>query len=170
MKSTRQIDFFRQRAPVVAEALIGDIFQYEQYQGIITETEAYMGKNDPASHAHRGQTKRNTPMFGSPGISYIYLIYGMHHCFNIVTQNKGEPGAILIRGIYLIHPYKKLLSGPGRLCKALDITLSQNNLPWSSPSRCILKGPSPSIEKSTRIGIKKGQDLLWRFHTDNYVC
>lgn len=85
----------------------------------IVETEAYHGPYDRASHAHPGRTPRNAPMFGAPGHAYVYLIYGMWHCLNLVTMRDGYPAAVLLRAVALADP--KAGAGPGRLCRALDV-------------------------------------------------
>lgn len=89
----------------------------------ITETEAYIGERDKASHASRGRTQRTETMFLNGGYAYVYLIYGMHWCFNIVTEHEGFPSAVLIRGIEINGQH---ISGPGRTCKALNIDKNLN--------------------------------------------
>jgi DNA-3-methyladenine glycosylase len=93
---------------------------------MITETEAYKGFADRASHASRGKTKRNAPMFGPPGTIYIYLVYGMHYMLNIVTEREEYPAAVLIRGARRLDT-GELLDGPGKLTRALKITRALNN-------------------------------------------
>jgi DNA-3-methyladenine glycosylase len=147
----------------------------------ITETEAYKGKDDPASHACRGITPRNRLMFGNTGILYVYLIYGMYHCMNIIAHEPGEAGAVLIRagqaidGIELIRQNrpgvadKQLLNGPGKLAKGLDIDLKWNGynlLRVDDPDDCLFleyRKREGSVRCTPRIGISKGTDLPWRF-------
>jgi DNA-3-methyladenine glycosylase len=94
--------------------------------GKIVETEAYLGPYDLASHTSKGKTKRNGVMFGPIGHAYVYLIYGMHHCLNVVTGKKGDGAAVLIRAVEPIENGKGKTSGPGLLCRAFHITLRQN--------------------------------------------
>lgn len=133
---------FYERDPVtVARALLGQrlvrMLNGQRLSGLICETEAYAGADDPASHAYR-RTPRSAIMFGPPGMAYVYFIYGMHHCLNAVTGCDDHPGAVLIRGIVpaegseTIHRQRPgvadrhLADGPGKLCQALGITLAQN--------------------------------------------
>ena len=88
---------------------------------MISETEAYCGPRDLASHASRGKTPRTAIMFGSAGYAYIYLIYGMYYCLNIVTEQKNYPAAVLIRGLYVKGLDYKKTSGPGKICKIMKI-------------------------------------------------
>ncbi|MCV3769808.1 MAG: DNA-3-methyladenine glycosylase, partial [Wolbachia pipientis] len=105
--------FYEQPTLIVAGELLGKILKFSSFSGIITEVEAYIGTNDPACHAALGYTNRTSVMFGTPGFSYVYIIYGIYYCFNIVTEIKGFPAAVLIRGIKLIEPIEKKLNGPG---------------------------------------------------------
>jgi 3-methyladenine DNA glycosylase Mpg len=90
--------FFEQTTPMVAQALLGQRLVVNRQVAVITETEAYRGEDDPASHAFKGPTPRAKIMFGPAAMTYVYLIYGMHHCLNIVTEPTGQAGAVLIRG------------------------------------------------------------------------
>src|SRR2546430_489923 len=94
--------FFVRPTLQVAEELLGKLLVFNNQRGLITETEAYIGQDDPACHAARGMTPRTQVMFGPPGFSYVYFIYGMYHCFNVVTEPEGFPAAVLIRGIKLL--------------------------------------------------------------------
>lgn len=107
-------DFFIKPTLTVAKNLLGTILVYDRGSFCITEVEAYDGFEDKASHASRGRTKRNAPMFGPPGFFYVYLVYGMHWMLNVVTGPKEYPAAILIRGVEDLH-------GPARLTKTLGI-------------------------------------------------
>src|SRR5271170_2047520 len=91
--------FFLRPTVQVAQDLLGKRLIFQNFSGIITETEAYHQNNDPACHAYRGKTPRNAPMFGPAGHSYVYFIYGMYHCLNIVTEPEGVAAAVLIRGL-----------------------------------------------------------------------
>ena len=125
--------------------------------GIITEVEAYLGATDKACHAYQNRrTKRTEPMFARGGTTYVYLCYGMHHLFNIVTHSEGTPHAILIRSI-------DTATGPGRLTKALGITTSHTGLSLKKPGIWLEDhGHKPTqIQTSPRIGIDyAGDDAL----------
>lgn len=145
--------------------------------GIIVETEAYLS-NDPACHAYRKKNARNAAMFEGAGVSYVYLIYGMYHCFNIVSGDKGIGEAVLVRalepvdGIELMQKrrgttqLKNLCSGPAKLVKAMGITPEFNFLPiYEDEFYCIPpKDENFEIVTTTRIGITQGADLLYRFY------
>lgn len=109
--------FYEQSSLTVAGKLLGKKLLFNQHQGIITETEAYIGQDDPAAHSARGYTKRTSVMFGSPGFSYVYFIYGMYYCLNVVTEQEGFPAAVLIRGIVLLSENKPntIINGPGKI-------------------------------------------------------
>lgn len=151
--------------------------------GVITETEAYAGQNDKACHAHLGRfTKRTSVMYESGGIAYIYLCYGIHHLFNIVTNTKGNADAILIRAfepnLGIDHMLKRrdkpkldktLTSGPGNVSQALGLNKNHNKKSVCSDEIWIEKTDNPSIEiiESTRIGIDYAEEdakLPWRFY------
>lgn len=148
--------------------------------GKIVETEIYH-ENDPASHSCNGRTKRTGVMFGPPGFSYIYLVYGMYHCFNIVCGKRGEGSAILIRalepvkGINIMKKYRNtsdvgnLTNGPGKLCQALHLTRRENDMDLlNKKSPVYLKFndqiPKDNIVNVTRIGISKAKDRKYRFY------
>ena len=146
--------------------------------GIITETEAYRGKDDPASHAAIKMTNRNKVMFGHAGMSYVYFTYGNHFMLNAVAKNeKNNAGAVLIRsiepqeGIKLMIKNRKtsiisnLTNGPGKLTQAMNITKEQNNIDLTKKSPVfITDGIRPKkILKKSRIGITKGTEKLWNF-------
>ncbi len=145
----------------------------------IVEVEAYKGRDDPASHAHRGPTPRNAPMFGEPGHAYIYFTYGNHYCLNITTQETGTPGAVLIRavepvkGLFAMRRLRpnvsdlELTNGPGKLTKALGIgkALNQTDMTEHGPLYVIESGAQGlKISRSRRIGIRHGTDRMWRFY------
>ena len=155
-------EFFAQHTVDVAQKLLGKSLIYGPYKGVITETEAYRGQDDAASHAHRGPTKRSKIMFGLPGIVYVYMIYGIYYCLNIVTEQECVPGAVLIRGL-LLPDY--CLNGPGKLCRHLGITTAQNGVDITLGSDLYIESTDEVVDfKSTeRIGIKKATDKLWRF-------
>lgn len=158
-------DFFSRSCPEVARDLLGQKLIFKDFIGIITETESYRNIDDPASHAHRGPTPRAGIMFGKPGISYVYFIYGMYYCLNIVTEEEGSASAVLIRGLKLVSPTVKLLNGPGKLCRELSIDKTHNNIDLITQNDFyIAKGDVVSeFDITPRIGIKTGLDKLWRF-------
>lgn len=158
-------NFFNQSCVEVAKDLLGQILVFGEYQGIITETESYRGADDPASHAYRGATPRAKIMFGTPGLSYIYLIYGMYFCLNIVTEAEGSASAVLIRGMKLIKPYSKILDGPGKICRELFITKAHNNIDITKDNNFYIakNDKIKEFDITARIGIKVGIDKLWRF-------
>lgn len=138
----------------------------------IVETEAYT-QDDPACHAFKGCTGRAATLFKAPGLAYVYLIYGMYHCLNVVTEPEGQAGAVLFRGLEVVKaPPGTALNtkGPGRLCKALGITKAQHNerpLTETNPTLFLAEGtPVSESERviATRIGISAAQDYPWRFY------
>lgn len=120
--------FFRKPTLRVAKNLLGKTlvrkWRGRIIKGTVTETEAYVGPEDRASHASRGRTKRTEVMFGEPGTIYVYLIYGMYYCLNIVTEEKDYPAAVLIRGVRIKN---QELSGPGKVTKYFYIDKSLNH-------------------------------------------
>ena len=158
-------DFFERHTVDVAQDLLGKVLVFNGFKGIISETEAYRGTDDPASHAHRGPTTRSRIMFEIPGISYIYLIYGMYYCLNVVTEKTGDPGAVLIRGLHLLMPAPLFLNGPGKICRQLKLTKEHHQIDLiTSPTFYIADAPKVHIFQETkRIGIQRGIDKHWRF-------
>lgn len=122
--------YFNRPTLKVARSLMGKyvVRQTEQgaMTGLIVEVEAYVGPHDLACHASRGRTRRTDVLFGPPGIAYVYLIYGMYHCLNVVTEREGFPAAILIRAVEHRDAPSTLIDGPGRVCRAFHIDLSWN--------------------------------------------
>ena len=161
--------FFENNTLTVAKELLGKTLVFNNHQGIITETEAYIGENDPACHAAKGRTKRTEVMYGEAGFSYIYLIYGMYYCFNVVTEQKDFPAAVLIRGVKLKS--EQPLDGPGKLCKYLGITTEHNKIDLTKSIYFYIKDnnkhqthkKSLDFIQTPRIGIKVGTEQLWRF-------
>jgi DNA-3-methyladenine glycosylase len=169
--------FFNQSTVSLAKALLGKTLVFGNLQGIIVETEAYLYKDDPGCHASRGITPRNAPMFGPAGNTYVYLIYGMYHCLNIVSGKEGEGEAVLIRalepvqGIPLMQKRRNtkklenLCSGPGKLTQAFGITRKHNNLSLLTGNMRIHDNHTkPKIHTTTRIGLSTGKDLKLRFY------
>lgn len=157
--------FYERDTLCVAKDLLGKVLKLADYFGVINEVEAYVGQDDPACHAARGYTPRTAVMFGTAGFSYVYLIYGMYHCLNIVTEREGFPAAVLIRGIDLYKPTVISLDGPGKLCKKLNITKNNNQIDLTqSHDFCVYNSTiQPEYMATPRIGIKVGTDKLWRF-------
>jgi len=144
-------------------------------EGIIVETEAYLGERDLGCHSARGRTPRTEPMYGPPGRAYVYLIYGMYHCLNAVTRGEGEPEAVLVRAVRPKRGEKQmsanrvtrsgrtpdgvaLTNGPGKLCQAFEIDLSLNNADLcKSENPLIITGghqpPDEKIRTGPRVGI-----------------
>jgi len=147
--------FFNRPTLIVTRELIGKFLVRRvgkrKIAVMITETEAYDGFKDKASHAHRGQTPRNTPMFGEAGVCYVYFTYGMHWMLNIVTREKGYPAAVLIRGAGE-HV------GPARLTRGLSITKLLNGMPLAQKSgiwiedRGIVINPR-NVKRTPRVGV-----------------
>lgn len=135
--------------------------------GIIVETEAYT-QDDPACHAYRGKTPRAITLFKKPGIAYVYFIYGMYHCFNVITEPEETAGAVLIRALEPIE-MDLATSGPAKLCKELQITRELNEADLTCKDSPIwlekgIKVAKNKIHTTTRIGIKQAADYPWRFY------
>jgi DNA-3-methyladenine glycosylase len=171
-------EFFAQDPVVVARALIGTVMvvahRDQPLRAHITETEAYAGARDPASHAHRGPTPRTQIMFGPAGYVYVYKSYGIHWCINIVTGAPGVASAVLLRGALTLEGDSTLanMNGPGLLTRSLEITGADNGLDvCQEPAGRIYflsraRGERWRVGQSTRIGISKGTDLPWRFFAE----
>jgi DNA-3-methyladenine glycosylase len=125
----------------------------------ITEVEAYTA-DDPASHSFRGVTRRTAPMFGPPGRWYVYLVYGIHHCLNVVTGADGDGQAVLLRSVVVGGIPSARTRGPGRLCKELGVDLSWNHRPVELFDD---GGVPPGILVTPRIGITKAADWPRRY-------
>ncbi len=175
--------FFRRSTIEIARNLLGKYIVLGELAGKIVETEAYL-KDDSASHSFKGKTKRNLPMFGPPGYSYVYFTYGMHYCFNVVTNKKGIGEAVLIRAVEpisgiekmksarKISDIKNLCNGPAKFTKAFGIDISHNNINLLNKNSKIrllfpVKEEKLKIAQTTRIGIKKSQKLPYRFYIKN---
>ena len=167
--------FYERPTLEVAEDVIGKYIVFENYgsrkSARIVEVEAYIGEDDPACHASRGMTKRNALMYGRGGFAYVYFIYGMYHCLNFVTESRGFPAAILLRAAEPCEGFdfsqdsaKKILSGPGKFCRAFEINLGHNGLDLTNgPLYLQDRGTGANIAKTPRIGISTAKSHLWRF-------
>jgi DNA-3-methyladenine glycosylase len=183
------VDFYRRPTLDVARDLLGKVLVYKARTGTaagaIVEVEAYIGEDDPACHAAAGPTERNAPLYGPPGRAYVYLNYGLHDMMNAVTEDIGQPAAVLIRalepleGLALMRrrrsraPWRKgkapvedheLCRGPGNLCRAMGITLEDS-------TRSLSRGPLTIHDRGiavgeivwdSRIGIRVGTEHQWR--------
>lgn len=168
----------------VARDLLGKVLVHRTPDGVaagmIVETEGYIGEDDPACHAAPGPTGRNAPLYGPPGIAYVYLNYGIHYLVNAVTEAEGHPAAVLIRALHPVEGLalmrtrrapdgrhiddQDLCRGPGNLTRALGITLTGNLLDLTS-SRLSIEDrrlPPAKVSWGPRIGIQVGVDKPWR--------
>jgi len=171
--------FYERDTVTVARELLGKILVHGRTSGLIVETEAYIGGDDLASHSARGITNRTRVIFGAPGHAYVYFIYGMYECLNLVAEPEGTPGCVLIRAAEpltgvnamkkrrpnarLVH---KLASGPGNLTRAFGITRAQNGVDVTRGSLVLRewkKTPAIDVEVTPRIGIRQCADLPLRF-------
>lgn len=160
---------------MVARELLGKLLVRKvggrERVGRIVEVEAYAGPDDQASHARRGPTPRARIMFGRAGLAYVYLIYGMHDCLNVVVDREGFPAAVLVRGVEAVSGLDGArLDGPAKLTKALAIDRTQNGLDLVRSRELFLAddgAPPPQVETSPRIGVDyAGPDWAsrpWRF-------
>lgn len=186
--------FFRRDTTLVARELLGMrlcrlLPDGSRQSGLIVETEAYLGKTDPACHTYGGrQTPRTATMYAAGGIAYVYLIYGMYYCLNAVTREAGEPEAVLIRALApeegmaawkAAYPRLKphqWLSGPGRLCRAMGIDKSLNGVSLRSDALWIERGSAVAEEDivaAPRIGVDYAGDAAqWplRFYVREHVA
>ena len=178
--------FYRRDTLTVAPSLLGKFLVRrlgdETLAGRIVEVEAYVGFHDTASHASRGKTPRNAVMFGTPGLAYVYFIYGMYHCLNVVTEGEGYPAAILIRalepvmGIETMRALRggvrerQIANGPGKLCQALAIDRRFNGQDLTREDDLyIAAGEQVAPDRictSPRVGVRGDEKALqapWRF-------
>ena len=184
--------FYARPTLTVARDLIGKVLVHRSPAGVtsgrIVEVEAYIGEDDPACHAAPGPTRRNEPLYGEPGHVYVYFNYGMHEMFNVVTERRGKPAAILVRALEPLDglevmeqrrlaaggrqpaaprraiPPGHLCRGPGNLARAMGITLADNRLDLCGPELFIEdRGLDVGqVAWSPRIGIRVGADRPWR--------
>lgn len=201
MKKLEQ-EFYLRSAILVAKDLLGKYIVKEDKNGIIsgmiTECEAYMGINDKASHSYKGKiTKRNKTMFHEGGCAYVYMIYGMYYCINVVTEKEDVPEAVLIRAVQPLvgldimsnnrygRDYEELnkkeiinlTNGPGKLCKAFDITKVNDGNDLCDGKIYISENENEEQKKlevisAPRIGIdyaEEAKNYLWRFFIKNNI-
>lgn len=179
--------FYTRETLTVAEGSLGkQLVRYtnnSRLVGKIVEVEAYRGSDDPGSHAYRRMTARNRLMFGKGGFAYVYFTYGMHYCFNVVTERENVPGAVLIRALEPISGIEtmqknretenvlNLTNGPAKLTKAMNITKKQNGLDLTRSKELFICEPKVKekfeVVSTKRIGIKGGADKPWRFYIKN---
>jgi DNA-3-methyladenine glycosylase len=180
-------DFLAGDCAEVARGLLGCLLRStldgEIVEGVVVETEAYIGPDDPASHAAEriGKTPRNACMFGPAGMAYVYRSYGVHWCLNVVTGEEGYPAAVLIRGLDPVVGGEVALrrrggrepigAGPGRLCQALGVTGAENGHDLSLPPLELLQGwqmADVDVAVSGRVGIRHAADWPLRFYLPGY--
>jgi len=160
-------EFFTKNTLYVAKNLIWKIIQIQNKKAIIYEIEAYMWKDDEASHAFCWITQRNFPMFEEWWNTYVYLIYGIHYCLNITTDKKWNPWAVLIRWIKLENGI--LLDGPWKITRYFWIKKEHNNLDITNTDSFIKifdNNEKYNIKRTYRVWIKKALDKKWRFIID----
>jgi len=164
-------DFYNRNTIEVAKDLLGCKLSRKLgnrvLSGIIVEVEAYT-QEDPACHAFRGKTPRSATLFKQPGIAYVYFIYGMYHCVNVVTEEYDRAGAVLIRALEPVAPVENT-NGPGKLCRALQITKELNEADVTSKDSDLyieegITVPENRIVTAVRIGIKQACEYPWRFY------
>lgn len=154
--------FYDRETETVARELLGKLLAHRVGKvlrvGRIVETEAYLGPHDLASHSSRGRTARTEVMFGPPGHAYVYLIYGVHHCLNVVTQAEGHAAAVLIRALEPVRNLEGSTKGPGLLCRAMGIDRRLNGHDLVSEDLFIAPpGPGeaepPEVVARPRVGV-----------------
>jgi DNA-3-methyladenine glycosylase len=171
--------FYNRPTIEVARSLLGKILVHGRTAGMIVETEAYLGGDDLASHSARGITGRTRVIFGPPGHAYVYLIYGMYECLNLVCEPDGQPGCVLIRALEAVagveimrtrrpaaHKPEDLASGPGKLTLAMAITRAHNGVDVTRGSLVVrepYEAREVDIAVTPRIGITQCADLPLRF-------
>ena len=148
-------DFYVDSPDLVARKLLGKLLvrPSQGLVGRIVEVEAYFGESDPAAHSSAGKTPRNAVLFGPPGFAYVYFVYGMHYCVNIVTGLDGDAQAVLIRAVVCDGVDPRLTNGPAKLCRQLGIDMSMNGDPAHVVDDGI--GPPTTPVVTPRIGITK---------------
>ena len=152
--------FYARPTVEVARELLGKVLVHGRESGRITEVEAYLAEGDEAAHSFRGRTKRTEVIFGPPGHAYVYLVYGMYECLNVVVEREGTPGCVLIRGV------DGHGDGPGKLTRSLGITRALYGADLTRGPLTIRRPERPrrfEIQVTARIGIRRSADLPLRF-------
>ncbi|MFA5662534.1 DNA-3-methyladenine glycosylase [Castellaniella sp.] len=171
--------FYDRPAVQVARDLLGCLLVHQidghERMGRIVEVEAYLGPGDLAAHTARGRTPRTRAMFGPPGHLYVYLIYGMHHCMNIVTGPEGSGTAVLLRALAPVQGLDTATNGPGRLCRAMGISMEHYGLDICGDTLWLARDQAPApahIVSSPRIGVDyagpEWANRPLRFHIANH--
>jgi DNA-3-methyladenine glycosylase len=164
--------FYARATMLVARDLLGKVLVHtldgQRYAGRIVETEGYVGPDDAASHARSGQKGRAALMWGPAGVAYVYLIYGMHHCFNAVTETEGYPGAVLVRAVEpLAAASEHKANGPALVCRALRIDRSCSGLDLTTCDSGLAIEEAPAVpDTEVRMGRRIGVDYAgaWAAH------
>ena len=176
MNKILPLKFFDNSTLEVAQSLLGKFLvsksEGKNIFGMITEVEAYIGESDLACHAAKGRTKRTEILYQNPGTLYVYMIYGMYYCLNIVTEKKDFPSAILLRAVKIDGVDYNRTNGPGKICKLFKIDRKFNGLKLGKESGVWvedrgIKIKEKDIVKSPRIGVDYAgscKDYLWRFN------
>jgi len=179
-------DFYKRTTEVVARGLLGKLLLRDHPDGVtvlrLTEVEAYLGIDDPACHTYRGRrTPRTETMWGEAGHAYVYLVYGLHNCLNVVTGGMDRPEAVLIRGgmveegMQLVRTRRgpkvgegSLTDGPGKLCQALAITRGDNGVDLCAPDSALricddgVEVPESQVQRLPRVGVDyAGEAASW---------
>jgi DNA-3-methyladenine glycosylase len=160
-------EFYARPAVEVARGLLGQVLVHGRRAARIVEVEAYLGLDDRAAHASRGVTPRTRVLFGPPGHAYVYLVYGMYDCLNLVAEPDGTPGCVLIRAVEPLCGITLATNGPGKLTRALDITRRHYGRDVTRGSLTVRHAPAPLAETvltSPRIGIRENIDWPLRFY------
>jgi DNA-3-methyladenine glycosylase len=153
--------FYDRDTILVAKELLGKLLVHVldgvDRVGMIVETEAYLGPHDLAAHSAKGLTPRTQVMFGRPGYAYVYLVYGMYYCMNVVTEREGHASAVLLRAVEPVKNVAGRTQGPGLLCRAMQIDKRLNGHDLLSDDFCIAAGPLErkgfTIVKRPRVGV-----------------
>jgi DNA-3-methyladenine glycosylase len=165
-----QREFYARATLAVARALLGQVLVHISADGVrrsgrIVETEAYVGPDDAASHARSGPRGRAALMYGPAGVAYVYLIYGLHHCFNATTETDGYPGAVLVRALEPLDNITRA-SGPALVCRALHIDRGCNGVDLASSDRLFIEAASAVPDAELLVGPRIGVDYAgdWAAH------
>jgi DNA-3-methyladenine glycosylase len=151
--------FYDRDTILVAQDLLGrelvHVVGGRARRGRIVEVEAYLGPHDRAAHSSRGLTPRTRVMFGPPGHAYVYFVYGMHFCMNVVTEPEGRAAAVLLRALEPLHEIEARTQGPALLCRALGIDQRHNGRDLTNGSLFVAEGAVPSIRvvRRPRVGV-----------------